>query len=340
MRIDSPTHLPHPRRLNFVERITSVQLRQVFTRNPLLKLFSLFLALLLWALVASQQRGETTEFKFSTPVVLKNIPADLVVTDTGVNSVSVLVSVERSLARSINPNQFQVALDLRNQIPGTFDYTLSEQDIAYNNIVNHEGVSVLQISPSQITLTLEEAIEKNVPIRAQYAGDVAPGFIIESIRVQPNTALVRGPRTELAELRSISTRALDVEGLNTDVEMQARLDLPPLVRLVKPEDGFFTASITMSTNSQRVLLRNIPVRFLHVRYAFKSSTTQVNAHLEGPKDVVDKLTAENVHAVLDLQSFAPGDYRGLTPRVVLPNAVKVLEQWPIVDLFILQRKVE
>lgn len=320
--------------------MTLKSLRQLVAENATLKLFALGLAVIMWSFVASQQRGQITEIKFSAPVVLKNIPPELVVTETGLDSVSVLVSVERSLARSVNPNQFQVALNLQNQLPGTFEYVLSEKDITYNNVVGHEGVRVLQISPSRVPLTLDPAIEKNIPIRARYFGDLAPGFIIESIKLQPKTVLVRGAENFVQGLSFINTRPLDVENLNSEVEMQAQLDLPPQVRLANTAETFFTAMITVSSNPQRALFRNIPVRFENARYAYKASNSQVNVHLEGPKDIIDSLDPGKFHAELDLRNFKPGDYRGLTPRVVLPPSVKVLEQWPIVDLFILKRRLK
>jgi hypothetical protein len=52
----------------------------MFTHNLSLKVFSLILAVMMWGFVASQRRGESTEFKFTSPLVLKNIPPELEVT--------------------------------------------------------------------------------------------------------------------------------------------------------------------------------------------------------------------------------------------------------------------
>ena len=337
--MDLPGQLPRPERSRSGLSSIKAAISRFTAHNTSLKIFALLLAVLMWGFVASQKRGETTEFKFTTPVVLKDIPPNMEVVASNIGAVSVLVRVRRALANSINPNQFQVALNLKNQLPGAFDYHITEKDISYNNVVGHQDIEILQISPSRVPLTLEEAIQKNVPIKPQYLGEPAAGVSIKSIKIVPERVLVSGPNSYIQTLTSISTRPLDVDGLKDDVEMRAILDLPSQVRLASTESNFFKAIIAVTSSAQRVLLRDIPVRFSEARYAYKASNNQINAHLEGPKEVVDKLRAKDLYAVLDLSGYGPGDYRGLSPKVALPPGVKVLEQWPIVDLFVLQRRL-
>ena len=76
-----------------------VQWRTLVTRNLSLKAFALVLAVLMWGFVASQKRGETTEIKFTTPLVFKNIPSSLEAASAPVQSVSVLVRARRARER-------------------------------------------------------------------------------------------------------------------------------------------------------------------------------------------------------------------------------------------------
>lgn len=315
------------------------RLHGLATRNLSLKLFALALALTMWAYVASQRRGESAEVKFTTRVILTNIPKNLEVTSSIGESVAVLVKVRRDVARTINPNQFQIGIDLRNQLPGTYEISLSKRNLIYKNENNPPGVEVLQISPSRITLRLEPTYQKEVPIKPRFAGDLAKGFTIESIRIIPPLAKVRGPRSLMDELASVPTRPLDVQDLKNDVEMLVRLDVPERVRMDVPEGTIFKALITVSNNPTRVLLRDIPIVFENPRYSYKASISILNVHLEGPKEAMDSLDRKDVFAVVDLSRYAPGDYRGLAPRIAIPDTVKVLEQWPILDLFVLKRKL-
>ena len=316
------------------------ELRLLFTRNLQLKLLSLFLAVTIWGFIAPQRRGESTEIKFLTPLVLKNIPPKSEITSDLVQSVSVLLRVPRALAKSINPNLFQVAIDLRNQLAGSFEYQLTQKNLTYNNEAPPAGLEVLQISPQQFTLTLEELVEKTVPISPRLVGEVEKGMMIDSVKVIPAEVTLAGPKSVLESLKSISTRPFDVEGLNTDVEMLATLDPPsPQVRVQTADGSLFRAEIKVTYTPMRVLLRDIPVIFENAGMAYRASTQAVNALLEGPPASVQALNNKNVFAVIDLAQYPPGDYRGLSPKVVVPEKVKALEQWPIVDLFVLKRKI-
>src|SRR3990167_4927236 len=108
--MESPSVFPkHERSRNGLMQAMAA-VRRFAAHNTSLKIFSLALAILMWGFVATQKRGDTTEFKFTTPVVLKDIPSNLEVVASNFGTVSVLVRVRRALANSINPNQFQVAL--------------------------------------------------------------------------------------------------------------------------------------------------------------------------------------------------------------------------------------
>src|SRR3970040_1863567 len=147
---------------------TQAQFRRFFTENFSLKLFALALAVLMWGFVASQRRGESTEIKFTTPLVFKNIPGNLEVTNAPVQSVGVLVGGQRSQGNSVNPNLFQVTIDLSSQLPGELSYSLTEKNVTYNNQPAPPGMSVLQVSPALVPITLEEALVKEVAIRPRF----------------------------------------------------------------------------------------------------------------------------------------------------------------------------
>lgn len=315
-------------------------MQSLILNNLPLKIVALLLAVTMWGFVASQQRGESTEIKFTAPLVLKNIPKELELTSATGESVGVLVRVRRDLAKSINPIQFQVGIDLRNQLAGAFEYALTNLNITYNNEPLPAGVDVLQISPNRIPLLLEPTFEKEVALRPRFSGDLAPGFTIDSITIEPQLAPVRGPRTHLDKLTSIPTRPLDVQDLKSDVEMRVDLDLPPMIRMASDKEIFFRAYINVSNNPTRVLIRGVRVMYKNARYSHKASISLINAHVEGPKEVVEKLDGKRVFALIDMAKYPPGDYRGLAPKLVLPDTVKVLEQWPILDLFVFKRQIK
>lgn len=338
--MELPAILRHLRRPKLSSPFSRVRWRTLFTRNLSLKLFALVLAVLMWGFVASQKRGETTELKFTTPLVFKNIPSSLEVASAPIQSVSVLVRTRRARANTVNPNQFQVVIDLSNQLPGSFEYALTDRNLNYNNVSPPDGMTVLQISPAQIPITLEETIQKVVKIEPRLAGDIMPGYKLEDVQMIPDRVTVQGPRSVLEKIQKVQTRPLDVQDLRSDVEMLAYLDLPGPVRLAPNQKSFFRAKIDVSGHTARILVRDVPVKVENETYAYKISRDTVNVYLEGPRDIVNGLNPRKLTAVLDLGTYGPGDYRGLAPKVGVPDNVRVVKQWPIVNLFVYPRKAD
>jgi YbbR domain-containing protein len=320
-------------------QLARISIRNMLTHNLGLKVVAIILAIVMWGFVAVQRRGETTELRFTSTLVFRNIPPNVELVHAPVQSVSVLVRAQRRMVTAINPNQFQVFVDLANQLPGQVEYDLTPRNVSYLNVSPPDGMSVLQISPTTIPFQLEETLTKELAIQPLLSGTLAPGFALGQVQVQPRMAEVIGPRSVVEGLRALTTRPLDVQDLHSNVEMLAPLDLPTGVRLAGKQDAFFRAQISVTGNPTRILLRDIPVVFENVAHTYKVSTTSLNVHLEGTKEALAELNRGNVFATIDLGKYPPGDYRGVVPRVVLPDNVRVLEQWPIVDLYVFKKDI-
>jgi len=313
-----------------------VLLKKWFTENLSLKVFAVVMAVVMWGFVASQRSGEISEWRFSRPLVLKNTPPNMDVIDLPVQSVGLWVRLDPSLRRSFNSSDFEVSIDLADFSPGQLQYILSEENLTYNNQPPPKGIQVYQIQPSVPNFRLEELVEKELLIRHRYSGNTAKGYTIESIRIEPPRVKVRGARSRLKKLTTIYTKPLEIHELENDVGMLVVLDLSNDFHVVGEKKDYM-AFIEVSQNVSRLLIRDIPVRAENSKLAFRISTKTVNVFLEGPEFIMKSLSKDNVFALMDLSKYPPGDHPKQSPRVVVPETVKVLEQWPIVDLLVLTR---
>ena len=309
-------------------------LKKWFTENLSLKAFAIVMAVVMWGFVASQRSGEISEWRFTRPLVLKNTPANMDVIDLPVQSVSLWVRLAPSQRRTFNSGDFEVSIDLANLGPGPMRYILGDENLTYNNQPPPEGIQVYRIQPSVLNFRLEELIEKNLLIRHRYSGNTAKGFTIESIRIEPPQVRVRGARSRLEKLTTIFTKPLEIQELENNIGLLVVLDLSPDFRLVGEKKDFM-AFIEVSQNVSRLLIRDIPVRVENANLAYRTSTKTVNVFLEGPESIMNSLNKDIVFSVLDLSKYPPGNHPKQTPKVVVPETVKVLEQWPIVDLLVL-----
>jgi hypothetical protein len=78
---------------------------------------------------------------------------------------------------------------------------------------------------------------------------------------------------------------------------------------------------------------NVSIYFRNSEYVSLINPSTFNLFLEGPPEVVNSLSSSDVYGTLDLFEYAPGSYQ-MTPKPVVPRQVSVLQQWPIISLWV------
>lgn len=302
-----------------------------------LKALALFMALIVWGFVFSQNYGDNTELILTNPLLFSNVPQSLQLVEAPRRVVTVQVRISRTLARKVDTGQFQVNLDLSNYKAGEYTQSLSNEDIRYKNNSLPKGMSVLRITPNQVSLRLEEILAREQEVRAHLIEDLSPDLEIRAVRIDPPRVQVIGPRSVVESMQGVYTQPLKLSELPETGELLAQLILPAGVRQTEDSPKQLRVFLEVGKKPIRKLLMGVQIRFDNARYEFRHSKATLNVHLEGPREEVESLSPKNVIAVVDLARYPPGDYRGLTPQIVLPKQVQVLEQWPILDLQVLNR---
>ena len=77
--------------------------------------------------------------------------------------------------------------------------------------------------------------EKEVEIEPVTTGDPAPGFIISSLSLDPPVVSIRAPSNFLAEIETISTHPVALDGLEVSSSQEVYLDIPEGVEEVSHE---------------------------------------------------------------------------------------------------------
>jgi len=50
--------------------------------------------------------------------------------------------------------------------------------------------------------------------------------------------------------------------------------------------------------------------------------------------LIEELNLNKLYGEIDLSTFEPGEYPKVTPKVVKPDGITVLQQWPIVSVWV------
>ena len=303
-----------------------------FSENLGFKGLSILLALFVWYL--AKQVGEPIQMSFFAPVVFKNLPPNFQVSS---DPPQVNISARtKSRGGSLNPLEVQAVLDLSSVQDGQVDYVLTE-----SNIIAPVDIQITRITPPKVILSIEELIEKTLPVQVRRQGEVQKGFLLDSIEITPPFVRVRGAKSQLASLETVATMVIDLSELNHSTEMIIQLDLPPhSLQILDEGVEFYTAQVNLRSLPVKKRFDNVPVYLRNTAYVSVINPNVFNIFVEGPAEVVKSLNASGLYGVIDLRKYKPGVYNKVKPAPILPEEVNILEQWPPISLWVKKETLE
>ncbi len=298
------------------------------------KLLALCMALVIWIMAPTPNREGLTEIQLFAPVSYINLPKNLEIVSQPIASVSLFVSIPHNEVGKINPSQFQLQVDLSGAEPGENNFALRRSDV-----LAPKQVTISKIQPSSLDLTLEERVEKLLPIKPVFKGELGDGYVIEKAEVTPAEIIVHGPQSILDGLDQIETKALDIQGLNSQVDMVVFPIFPQGVGVSDPKPELYTIRIEIGSEPMSINFEKIPIGLVNQLYVTKINPKWFNVQLRGPRKVVERLNKDDIQAFINLQPLAPGTHKIKAPTLRVPAGVQVLKTWPPIDVWILNQKL-
>jgi len=203
-------------------------MRKFFLENLGLKIAAVLLSLVLWIFVTS--RGQS-EISIDVPLEFKNIPTGLEMVNRSIKVISLNIKGQERLIEHIKPSDIKVSIDLSKAKSGTITYYITREDIKLPR-----AITVTNISPSNIKVTTEEKITKDVKVMPIIIGYPERGYFVKSIDVVPQTIHIEGVRSEVGKINKIKTEPLDITGFNETFTQYLELDLSGKNIRVKDEE--------------------------------------------------------------------------------------------------------
>jgi len=201
------------------------------------KLASLVIAVLLWAAILGAPDVVTMQ---AVPIFFKAVPPELLVNTNGVERVSVEVGGPSSKVTPGNLAGTAVVLPL-NDVSGPGDRTFTLSDA---NIELPDGVRLIRAVPSQLRLTFDRLLTKQVPVVVQFANSPPPGYRVSTEDVMPPALTIAGPESQVASIQNVPTDAVDISGITASASFQVNTYVPiSRVRFTSP--SMVTVKITV-----------------------------------------------------------------------------------------------
>lgn len=233
----------------------------------------------------------------------------------------VTVTGRQSLVESVTSVQADI------NINGLRDSTTFDRELVARS-ANGSRVTV-QLSQRRGTITYfvePQASRRALSVVSRVRGDVADGFRITGITVDPSTVVVTGPENLVNQLESIRLEQIDVTGAKTDVTESVQLELPPGVEADRSE-VFVTVTVEPINTTQTwwlgPSLTDIPDGL-----APDAQIIRVEVRVSGPLDVLNELSPADLQATVSLKGAVEGSGQ-YTVTVTAPDGVTAEPVQPI-----------
>jgi len=192
-------------------------MKHPLSKNLGLKITAVLLSILLWVFATS--RG-LSEIVLDVPLEFKNIPPRLELMYYDVKAVSLNIKGQERLIRTIRPTDIRVWIDLTKAKKGEGIYAINK-----NNISLPLTVTVKNITPSSVKVSLEESVSRTLKIRPIVVGIPEKGYYIKSISVVPQTVDLEGASSKIKKVDKVKTEPLDITGRSETITKDLKLDV-------------------------------------------------------------------------------------------------------------------
>ncbi|NTV14719.1 MAG: YbbR-like domain-containing protein [Desulfobulbaceae bacterium] len=295
---------------------------QKWTADWGFKLISLLFALLMWYFVVGEDKIDLTVY---VPIEITNLPQNLVIANQYKKQLEVAVSGPRGLVRTISNQRITRPIDLTDAKPGTQIFQNRAEAIHFPR-----GITIQRIQPANTTLTIDNLLERELPINAVTTGEPAVGFRVVSITAKPSSLSLKAPAEALKVTDFLSTKPVDISGITASLSKQVALDVIPEIEELVGE-SFITVNVTVKEKMIPREFVGIPIEFHHAgKYsAYRLTPRQVMVKAELPYRLSQTRTkTPRITAMVDAGSLPPGRYE--LPVTVTPDTpgVTVVEVIP------------
>ena len=281
-----------------------------------LKLLSLALAALIWLLVSGEQ---IVERALRIPLEFTNLPAQLELIGEPPTVVDVRVRGSSGALSRVATGELVAVVDLRTARSGQRLFHLTAVDVRAPF-----GVEVVQISPSNVSMAFEPSATKVVPVVPGLEGEPADGYVAGTVKSDPATVQVVGPRGAVARLTAAITEPVSITGATGPVTDMVNVGLvDPSVRLVKPGSAQITVNIVGAPVEWAIA--GIPIRQPEIG-SIEIAPAEVTVFVRGPRETRGS-RVEDFEATIDIEGLRPGSFQ-LPVNVIPPARVGIIKIEP------------
>ncbi len=284
--------------------------------NFVYKLVSLFLAVIVWAIIQGEQ--------------IQEINRDILVSihvDSGYGVRGDLIRVKAATIRGPQawllevPKKLSADVYIPSGRVGRYRMRVSKDDTKNLN----ERLELIIHEP-YLDLFVDRMMERVVPIKESIHGTPADGYLVEKVNIEPKTVTVKGIRNDLLQLRYIYTEPIDVSGLQESRVVESKLVSPGLGDDALSLDA---VRVNLQVGDSKINKRfgDIPVEVLGATGPTSIKPNLVSIMVQGVPGVLNFIKKSDFRAFVDVHGLNPGRYEQ-DIKVKIPADTVLIETFP------------
>lgn len=203
-------------------------LKRYALHNFWLKALSLLLAAGLWWQISPDE--QPAEVSLHAPVVFQHVPEHLEISSETVPEAQIRVKGPERVIRQLQASEVHAEIDLGDAKAGERTFDLTSQQVRHPS-----DVTVMQVVPSQLHLSFDTRLTRDVEIHPRVTGNFAAGEQITKVDVDPPRITITGPKHHVEKVDAATTDPLDATGTRGSAVFTTNVYVPdPLVQVVQP----------------------------------------------------------------------------------------------------------
>jgi YbbR domain-containing protein len=291
------------------------------TSNLSLKAVSLLIAVLLTYAVNSA--GNSSVVSLIVPIEVQNAPEDKILVRPTKRAAQVTIKGPSFLVGPVASSPPTLRVKLPALDGDRFLVNLKVSDLSLP-----PTVEVLSVDPPEMEFVFETLEKREIKVEVPRVGQLSKDVTLERIEIDPRTVLVRGPRSELRQLRALETEPIDLGEIDGSRSVTVRVR-PPSSQ-VSVAVSSVTASVIVGTPPRERMLDALPVevRASPELPSMKLQPSEVSIVVSGDRDAIAKLSPSSVIPYVRPKEASSGGSEMVEVSVELPAGIRLVKVEP------------
>lgn len=181
------------------------------------------------------------------PLEFRNLPVGYDMVKVSSDKVDVQISGNRRLINTLRSEQISAFVDLSNAQSGRNKIPLSK-----GNLYLPPGLEVVRLTPSTIFVSLEQRIEKILPVKVRVTGRPHPEYKVDKIAVDPKKIKVVAPYSVAKGVTVLFTEPVSIENIRQDTKVEVGIVFSPAsIKPVSESDRKVLVRIAVSPSQKK-----------------------------------------------------------------------------------------